>query len=221
VIHAAEGVDVEASREIETLAALECLSAKTVIVHGVGISDTQRTRLVEGGASLVWCPSSNDFLFGRTADVVAFDREGRLALGTDSRLSGAGDLFDELRAALATGQLDTTALVRAITINAARVFRLPSAGRLIAGLPADLTVLQAGAGDPAAAIAVSRRTDVRLTMIDGQPLVGEPSLAAVFTARRTAVARARVDGEMRLMAAWIARRVSGLTLPEPGLEMVA
>jgi cytosine/adenosine deaminase-related metal-dependent hydrolase len=221
VIHAAEGVDVEASHEIETLAALECLSAKTVLVHGVGISDTQRARLVERGTSLVWCPSSNDFLFGRTADVGAFARAGRLALGTDSRLSGAGDLFDELRAALATGQLDTTALVRAITINAARVFRLPSAGRLVAGLPADLTVLQARAGDPAAAIAMSRRGNVRLTMIDGEPLVGEPALAAVFTARRTAVTRVSVDGEMRLMAAWIARRASASTLPEPGLEMVA
>ena len=218
VIHAAEGVDGEASREIETLAALECLSAKTVLVHGVGISDTQRARLIQGGTSLVWCPSSNDFLFGRTADVVAFDRAGRLALGTDSRLSGAGDLFDELRAALATGQLDTTALVRAITINAARVLRLPFAGRLAVGLPADLTILQARHGDPAAAVALSRRTDVRLTMIDAQPLVGELSLAAVFSARRTAVARVTVDGEVRLMAAWIARRAAALTLRERGLE---
>jgi cytosine/adenosine deaminase-related metal-dependent hydrolase len=221
VIHAAEGVDGDASREIETLVALDCLSARTVLVHGVAISDTQRARVIDTGTSLVWCPSSNDFLFGRTADVAAFDRAGRLALGTDSRLSGAGDLFDEMRAALTTGQIDSSALLRAITINAARVLRLSAAGRLAPGLPADLTVLQGRAGDPASAVALSRRTDVRLTMIDGQPLVGDPSLSGVFTARRTAVARVAVDGEERLMAAWIARRVSALTVPEPGLELVA
>ena len=220
VIHAAEGVDADASAEIETLGRLGCLGPRTVLVHGVAISAAQRARLVDCGTSLVWCPSSNDFLFGQTADVVGFDRADCLALGTDSRLSGAGDLFDELRAALATAQLDTSALLRAITSNAARVLRLPSAGRLAAGLPADLTILHARSGDAAASVAVSRRTDVRLTMIDGPPLVGEPSLAAVFTARRTAVARVTVDGEERLMAAWIAQRAAALSLQERGLEMV-
>jgi cytosine/adenosine deaminase-related metal-dependent hydrolase len=221
VIHAAEGVDADATAEIETLDRLGCLGPRTVLVHGVAISREQGARLIARGASLVWCPSSNDFLFGRTADVGAFDRAGRLALGTDSRLSAAGDLFDELQAAVATRQLDAPALVRAITVNAARVLKLAGAGRLAPGLPADLTILHARPGDPHESLVVSRRTDVRLTMIDGEPMVGEPSLAAVFTACCAPTTRVKLDGEVRLMAAWIAQRVAALRLREPGLEVVA
>jgi cytosine/adenosine deaminase-related metal-dependent hydrolase len=221
VIHAAEGVDAEASAEIDVLERLGCLGPRTVLVHGVAISPAQRARLVERGTSLVWCPSSNDFLFGQTADVGAFDRANRLALGTDSRLSGAGDLFDELHSAVAAGQLEPPALVRAITVHAARVLRLAGAGRLATGLPADVTILHARPGDPCASVVVSRRTDVRLTMVDGQPLVGEPSLAAVFTAGHAPVARVTLDGEPRLMAGWIAQRAASLRLREPGLEVVA
>lgn len=220
VIHAAEGIDADASAEIDALERLGCLGPRTVLVHGVAITSAQRARLVDRGTSLVWCPSSNDFLFGQTAKVGAFDRANRLALGTDSRLSGAGDLFDELRSAMAAAQLEPTALVRAITSNAAGVLRLAGAGRLAPGLPADLTILHARQTDPWGSIVVSRRTDVRLIMIDGRPLVGQPSLAAVFTASRAPVARVTVDGEPRLMAAWIARKAASLRLREPGLDVV-
>jgi cytosine/adenosine deaminase-related metal-dependent hydrolase len=221
VIHAAEGVDAEAENEIELLERLGCLGPRTVIVHGVGISAAQQARLIERGTSLVWCPSSNEFLFGRTAAVGAFARARRLALGTDSRLSGAGDLFDELRAAAATGQVDARGLVRAITVDAAAVLRLPAAGRLTPGVPADLTVLSPRSDDPWQSITNSRRTDVRLTMVDGRPLVADPALAEVFTVCRTAESRVVVDGVERLMAVWIARRAAALRLREPGLELVA
>ena len=55
---------------------------------------------------------------------------GGSALGTDSRLSGEGDLLDELRAAHATRQVSARSLVFAVTAGAAAILRLPSAGRL-------------------------------------------------------------------------------------------
>lgn len=220
IIHAAEGVDEEARREIETLNAMGCLGRNTVLVHGVAING-HADRVLAAGASLVWCPSSNDFLFGRTADVRRFDNEGRLAIGTDSRLSGQGDLLDELRAARATRQISAESLVRAVTTQAAAILRLPRAGRLEVGFPADLTILRRVARDPFDALVAATRTDVRLTMRDGVALIADPWLADVFRARREDSVPTRVDGSERRLATWIARRVSRLELREPGLEVDA
>jgi cytosine/adenosine deaminase-related metal-dependent hydrolase len=221
IVHAAEGVDVEASREIDRLDAMGCLGARTVLVHGVGIAPAQIARLLACGTSLVWCPSSNDFLFGRTAAVERFAQAGCLALGTDSRLSGAADLFAELRAAYATGQLSATALVRTVTVDAARVLRTRTGGRLEPGVPADLTILHPHAERPENSLIASTRADVRLAMIDGRPLVGEQTMSAVFDASSTETMTARVDDRARLVARWIGRRVLAMRMREPGLEVAA
>ena len=218
IVHAAEGVDEEACSEIDTLDSLGCLDANTILVHGVAINGEAK-RLLARGVSLVWCPTSNQFLFGCTADVRPFDADGRLALGNDSRLSGEGDLLDELRAARSTGQISDESLIRAVTAQAAAVLRLPTAGRLAPGLPADLAVFRRNAVDPLESIVSSTRADLRLVMRDGLPMVATPDLADIFRARRESFAPVRVDGSERLMAKWIARRVARLIMAEPGLEV--
>jgi cytosine/adenosine deaminase-related metal-dependent hydrolase len=218
-VHAAEGVDVEARAEIETLHTMACLRANTVLVHGVALDAERAERVLSAGASLVWCPTSNDFLFGVTADVRRFSQKRRVALGTDSRLSGEGDLLDELRAACRTRQLSAEALVRTVTSSAAVMLRLSEAGTLAAGKAADLVVLRRRAGDPFDSVVASTRDDVRLTMIGGVPLVGGREMRPVFAARRQRHANATVDGAERLLASWIARHVSKMTLREPGLEV--
>ena len=219
VVHAAEGVDADARDEIDQLRALDCLGDNTVLVHGVALDASAAERVLSAGASLVWCPTSNQFLFGRTADVRPFSRKGRVALGTDSRLSGAGDLLDELRAAAHTHQLSAEALVRTITTSAASVLRLPEAGTLAVGKPADLVVLQRRAIDPFESVVAATREDVRLTMVDGVPLFGGAEMRPVFVAREQRCATVTVNGAERLLAAWIARRIARMTLREPGLEV--
>jgi cytosine/adenosine deaminase-related metal-dependent hydrolase len=65
----------------------------------VGLDEEDTERLLSLGAGLVWCPTSNLKILGRTLDPRRRVDAGRLALGTDSRLSGSRDLLDELRAA--------------------------------------------------------------------------------------------------------------------------
>src|SRR5581483_9740809 len=94
-VHLAEGVDAEAREELARLDALGCLASNTVLVHGVAIDEAGWTRMHQRRAGLVWCPASNVFLFGRTAGVRrALDAGVCMALGRDSRLSGARDLLD-------------------------------------------------------------------------------------------------------------------------------
>jgi cytosine/adenosine deaminase-related metal-dependent hydrolase len=219
IIHAAEGTDAAAQSELATLDRLGCVGPNTVIVHGVAFCSRSAERVIAAGAGLVWCPSSNQFLFNGTTDVRAFDDAERLALGSDSRLSGEGDLLDELAVAHETRQLSAEGLARTVTTGAAQILRLPEAGRLAPGVPADLTVFRASAPCPFDNLVRASRADVRMTMIAGKPCVAEPELQPVFDATNVGSQYASVDKAPRLVARWIGRRVMRMKLSEPGFEV--
>jgi cytosine/adenosine deaminase-related metal-dependent hydrolase len=219
MIHAAEGLDDAAHAELETLDRLGCLAANSVFIHGVAFCRASAERVIAAGAGLVWCPSSNQFLFDTTADVRAFDDADRLALGSDSRLSGEGDLLDELKSAHATRQLSAEGLARTVTTGAASLLRVPSAGRVVPGAPADLTIVRPLAPCPFDSLVAAGRGDLRMTMIDGKPCVAEPALAPAFIATGVPTMSARLDGNARLVARWIGRHVSKMQLQEPGFEV--
>ncbi|MCC7361381.1 MAG: amidohydrolase family protein [Anaerolineales bacterium] len=217
IIHAAEGVDAAAAAEADALAALGCLGANTLLVHGVALHPAAWAALAARGVGLVWCPASNDFLFGATAPVADLAARGRVALGSDSRLSGAADLLAELRCAAATGQVDAAALLRLVTIDAAALLRLPQAGRLAVGAPADLLALPALAATPAATLLAATRADVRLVLVAGQPRYADAPGA--FAANGSAASRATVDGRPKVLSAAIARRLAHLGVAEPGVTL--
>jgi cytosine/adenosine deaminase-related metal-dependent hydrolase len=220
MIHAGEGLDDAARAELDTFDRLGCLAPNTVFIHGVAFCRAAADRVIAAGAGLVWCPSSNQFLFDATADVRAFDDADRLALGSDSRLSGERDLLDELRSAHATRQLSAEGLARTIGSGAAQLLRLNDGGRLAIGAAADLTVLRPAESCPFDTLVTASRGDVRLTMIEGRPAVGEPSLSRVFEATGVDAMPAVLDGAPRLVARWIGRHVSRMRLQEPGFEVV-
>ena len=222
IIHAAEGVDDEARQEV-TRAGVDGLPGAE---YGSGARRGHRRRIAPA-----WCWNAAPRSCGARPRTTFCSSErrtssdsiapGRLAIGSDSRLSGEGDLLDEIRGAHATGQVSAESLCRAVTSNAAALLRQRRAGSLEAGAPADLTIIRRIDDDPYRTLSAARRTDVRLTMIDGSPLQGDAALEGVFTARREACRRARVDGTPRLLAAWIAARVAQFAVDEPGLELEA
>ncbi len=219
MIHAAEGRDAAARDEVSVLDGLGCLAPNTVLIHGVAFCPSASERVIAAGAGLVWCPSSNDFLFGATADVRAFDDADRLALGSDSRLSGAGDLLDELHAAHATRQLSAEGLGRSVMASAARLLRLRDAGRIALGVPADLTIIKPLKPDPYDTLVTACRADVRLTLLDGRACVGEPELREVFEATGVPAMAAVLDDMPRLVARWIGSHARRMQLPEPGFAV--
>ncbi len=219
IIHLAEGIDEAAAAERSRLQQLGCLQANTVLVHGVGLTAADQAHVINSGGALVWCPSSNQFLFGKTANVTAFAAARRAALGSDSRLSGERDLLAELKVAHATRQVDAKTLFRMITSDAAKILRLPHAGRIASRLPADLTILRLQIADPFEAIISAQRADIRLVMIAGKPCVGDLDMAPVFTATKVSTTRVRVDGVEKIMAAGLAHRLQSTAVNEPGLEI--
>jgi cytosine/adenosine deaminase-related metal-dependent hydrolase len=212
IIHAAEGVDDDAGQEFGRLEALGCLGGNTLLVHGIALSRAQRMRLKDIGAGLIWCPSSNMALFGKTADVAELAQAGSVALGTDSRLSGARDMLDELRLAAEVSGLDTRTLESLVTGNSARLLRLPDRGVLRAGTRADLLILPAESP-----LGSARRADVRLVLIGGSVRYGERDIAH-GTEPASPWADVRVDGKAKILDNRIAGLLCACGASEPGLE---
>jgi cytosine/adenosine deaminase-related metal-dependent hydrolase len=96
-IHLAEGTDKSSRDELGRLDHLGLLKAQTVIVHGVALAAQDWELVRHRGARLVWCPSSNLFMLGKTLDLSLLPADLDVALGSDSPLTAAGDLLDEMR----------------------------------------------------------------------------------------------------------------------------
>jgi cytosine/adenosine deaminase-related metal-dependent hydrolase len=219
IIHLAEGTDDVAAHELDALARAGALADNTVIVHGVGLTDDDRKRVAAAGAALIWCPSSNRFLLYRTARVAELASARRLAIGSDSRLTGARDLLDELACARAEAQIDAVALLRAVTIDAARILRLDGAGRITPGAPADLVIFPPPPpdGDPLETLGKVRRAAIRAVIIDGRIRIADPDLAPLVPGGVPVM----VDGAPKILAGDLAARHARGSLREPGLEIAA
>ncbi len=217
-VHLAEGTDGVAAGELGTLEAAGALAPNTVLVHGVGLTPRDVGRVVEAGAGVVWCPTSNLFMLGATLDPRPLARAGTLALATDSRLTGSPDLLEELRAAAAASGLSPATLVDLVTTAAARRLRVPQAGGLEPGQRADLLVLRDPGSDPPAALVNARRADLRAVVRCGLPAVADPDLASWFEACGEEATAVTLDGRPKLVASRLLGTGEAALL-EPGLVL--
>ena len=216
IIHAAEGLDEEAANEFERLDALGCRrDPNTLIITASLLTHKQTLARFPGrvAAGLIWCPSSNLRLFGRTAEVDYLIARGRVALGSDSRLSGARDLLDELRVAGKVGGLEDSALESLVTANSARLLRLADRGVLQAGARADILILPAGMR-----LSEATRVDVRLVLTDGVVRYGDRDYAEKIAPASHWV-EVRVDGAAKILDRGIAGLLSNASASEDGLEL--
>src|SRR5262245_35917149 len=215
IIHLAEGTDAVAAAELGLLDALGCLAANTLLVHGVGLSAADVDRVLACGAAVVWCPSSNLSMLGSTLNPRRLLDAGRLAIGSDSRISGARDLLDELGSAARQGYLTAAELLRAVTTDASRVLAMPDVGGLDPGQRADLLIVRADRGDPYQALIGLRRADIRAVVLGGMPAVTDPDFAGWFEASGVEAIRITLDGRPKLLARSLAQ-TDAIAL-EPGL----
>jgi len=205
-IHLAEGTNERAAEEIEVLASHGLLNERLLAVHVLGVDAAGVTRLRDANAAVVWCPTSNHFLFGRTAPQALFASGIDTLVGTDSLLTGAGTLLDELRAAHAHACLDAERLLAAVGVTAARRLGLAPPS-LSTGAAADIIVMRAP-------LLEARPAHVALVMVGGRPVLADGSLAEVFAASGVAAEPIIVGGMGKVVAAplaTIAQRVFDLS----------
>ncbi|MEO8621097.1 MAG: amidohydrolase family protein [bacterium] len=216
MIHLAEGTDDIARAELGQLDALGCLAANTVLIHGVGLTHADIDRVIEAGASVVWCPASNLEMLGQTLDPNQLFDAGRLLLGTDSRLTGSRDLLDELRVAAAHSDLSPSDLLRMVTADASRILGLTECGSLYVGQNADCVIVRA-TGDPYATLLGMDRREIRAVVRGGKPLIADPDFAEWFAQCGVEVIPVRLDGRPKLMARHVV--LSDAMELERGLEV--
>jgi cytosine/adenosine deaminase-related metal-dependent hydrolase len=165
-LHLSEGVDRAAAEEVRTLYRRGCLSANLLAVHAVGPDEDGIAMLRTCGCAVVWCPSSNHFLFERSAPAALLAEGMDVLLGSDSMLTGAGTLLEEF--SIARRVISDARLLDAVGPLAARRLGLPPPS-LAAGSPADLALFRCAALQ-------AGLDDVLLVMVGGELRALHPAL---------------------------------------------
>jgi cytosine/adenosine deaminase-related metal-dependent hydrolase len=210
-IHAGEGIDAVAGEEFARLERLGCIGANTRLIHGVAFSAVERSRLAERGGGLIWCPGSNLYLFDTTADCRDLIALGRVALGSDSRLSGERDLLDELRVARGQCGVAGPHLEGLVTTAAAQLLGLADRGTLAQGMLADCIVLPRDRP-----LGVARRAELRCVMLGGLMICGDADYAAVLMCPERRVA-ATIDGRAKVIDCMLADLLGCAPMHEAGV----
>jgi len=131
IVHAAEGTDECAHAEIPRLKEMGLLNTRTVLVHAVGIRERGLEAICRSGSSIVWCPTSNLFTLGRTLTAETLRSPVPIALGSDSALTGEGDLIDEMACAGKVAAFSANEIYPLVTANPARILRLTAGQGMI------------------------------------------------------------------------------------------
>jgi hypothetical protein len=168
LIHLGEGIDGPSAEEIFKLHQSGALDEDTVLIHGLALNHEGRKLLRSMHSGLIWCPSSNIFLFGQTHNSCEVQEFPRVALGSDSPLTAQGDLLDEVRFAHEFIGAPAEKLHSYVTRGAADLLRLKNGeGSLRVGAWADLIVVRETGATPAETLAALSHANVELVLLGG------------------------------------------------------
>ena len=185
-LHLSEGVDEVSRAEFDVLVQNDLLVGELVVVHGTALTATEFAMMGQVGADLAWSPLSNLLLYGDTTDVVAADQAGvRISLAPDWGPSGSKNVFHELKVAdvwnkqVLDNYFSDYDLASMTTKNPALANNWDGfVGRVNAGLYADLVVIDNFHEDPYRNLIEAIDADVRLTLVNGQPVWGDIDIMA-------------------------------------------
>jgi cytosine/adenosine deaminase-related metal-dependent hydrolase/ubiquinone/menaquinone biosynthesis C-methylase UbiE len=203
ILHAAEGVDEESMQEVFDLDRIHALDRRTVLVHGLACTPEAVTLINRRLAALILCPTSNEFLFHRSPSLGFIHSLNTAVLGSDSPLTAAGDLLDEIRFAHTQIGLDANSLYAMVTNRPAEVLRLRrEEGRLKPGSLADILVVRDTELSPAETLAQLTIAQIELVILAGRIQLAGPSLfARLPSALRQGLQVLEVDGRQRWVRA--------------------
>ncbi len=187
ILHIAEGFDRESRDSLQKLHEMGGLTERTVLVHGLSLSDRDIDLIAEAGASLVVCPVSNLYLYDRLPPVNRLLSAGvRVVLGSDSAMAGSRGLLFDLQTFNSLLQdhgeksLSSEELFRMVSSTSASVFGWEDRGRVQEGAHADFMILKNGGRHPLEDLLQAGPEDLFLVVSGGRPVYGDGSLQALF-----------------------------------------
>ena len=188
IFHIAEGYDERSRQELPNFHKCNGLSHKSILLHGVGFSEDQIDLVAQEKATMVWSPTSNLVLYGKTANVkYAKDQNVNLCLGTDWSPSSPKNLLHEIKMASLYSEdkklgFTHKDLVEMITINPAKAMDYDKIlGQITEGYEANMVVFTKGrSGDPYTTVINSVEENLKLSIINGVPKYGDAKLIDVI-----------------------------------------
>lgn len=169
IVHLAEGIDALSAEDLSRVIRAYRIDSQSVFVHCLGLSQSGRELIRQSGAAVIWCPSSNVFLFGRTLRLDELRSLPNLALGSDSPLTAIGDLLDEIRFARENSGLSPEDLYAMVTQKAVQALRLRNGeGTIRPGAVADFFAVPDKGVLPARTLSAISYRDVELVVVGGR-----------------------------------------------------
>jgi len=207
VTHIEEGFDEDSLKGIEVLNEYGALSEHTVLIHGVGFSQADIDLVAKNKVNFVWCPGSNVYMFGKTAKVKELLKAGvNVSVGTDSPASGELNILEEVRFAkkiykeIYREELDDELLVRMITVNPAKAFRVHNElGSIDKGKLGDLLIISGNKKYPYSALVNARLEDISLVLMEGKPLYGDSDFEHIFRDLECDYSRVSINNKSKII----------------------
>jgi cytosine/adenosine deaminase-related metal-dependent hydrolase len=203
VMHACEGVDDRSRGELFELDRLGLLNADTVLVHGLAVDESGIALIRQRRASLILCPSSNQFLFEDLPKLTLLKTIENICIGSDSPLTATGDLLDEIRFAMKYCGLTPDLAYYMLTEAPAAILRLRDGeGAIRASGPADLIAIRDTGHDAADRLHTLSLADVEFVMIRGRvQLASSAILERLAVPVRQGLEPLWIDGTIRWLRA--------------------
>lgn len=173
---------------LDTYEAQGLLREGAVYGHAIHLTERERARLREAGASLVHCPTSNTFIGSGLFDM-GLARTMRVGLATDTGGGSSFSMLHTMAAAYEVAQLrgealHPAALMWLATVGSARALRVEDRiGNIAVGMEADLVVLDLES-TPAIAQAVRRAGTLWEALFPTIMMGDDRAVAAVWVGGR-------------------------------------
>ncbi|MGH9586641.1 MAG: amidohydrolase family protein [Acidobacteriaceae bacterium] len=207
IVHACEGLDDTVRRDIWQLDRLGLLDADTILVHALALDPEGAALLRKRKASVILCPSSNQFLFGKTPAIPLLSGIDNLAIGNDSPLSAIGDLLDEVRFATQVCAISPREAYRMVTTFPSAILRLNNAeGSISESGTADLIAVRDTGYSPARTLQRLSTAGVELVMIAGRvQLASNTMLHRLPASARSGLEPLSINGTTRWLRAPVSK----------------
>jgi Amidohydrolase family len=203
VMHACEGIDDRSREELFELDRLGLLDADTVLVHGLAIDESGIALIQERRASLIMCPSSNQFLFEYLPKLSLLKTMENICVGSDSPLTATGDLLDEIRFAMTYCNATPDLAYHMLTKAPAAILRMREGeGAIRTSGPADLIAIRDTGHNAADRLRTLSLADIEFVMIRGRvQLASSAILERLSLPMRQGLEPLWIDGAIRWLRA--------------------
>jgi 5-methylthioadenosine/S-adenosylhomocysteine deaminase len=207
ITHLGEGLDEDSLSSLKKLEKAGALGPHSVLIHCLPFGPREVDRIAEAGASVVWCPTSNLHIFGKTTNIKLFlDAGVNVCLGTDFSPSGASNLLAELSLAktlyqdLYEEELQEATLLEWITTNPAIAFKTSNIGSYQVGNCADFVIFEGTQNT--SEISVSRQSSgqIDLMIVDGSPRLASTQYKKIFSDLGIEFEHVQIEGREKIVA---------------------